>query len=266
MDNIICNLITYITYNTKDFANICFLVLTSILAVKTYINAKKTLFNPIRSEMVKYQMKVITDFIDNHTSKGLNLDFSIDYFSLIKINLEADYLLNIYTNEYLFENHTFDDVDTNRLIYCTENLAGLFEVIKKEDIHYFETTVIGDFEITKQYIQTTMIKSKEEANPDLDLQRLYFTKKFYSIYSDLLNLKTNPFIPKEIKVDVENILNNITRNLIALYNVLSNHIAEQKDTSYYQILDKFNERKISHQTDLEKLRKGITEYFKVNGI
>lgn len=248
----------------KEFVNISFWIFTAILAYKTYKNAKKTLFNPIRSEMVKYQMKVITDFVDNHTSKGLNLDFSIDYFSFIKINLETDYLLDIFTNENTFDNHIFEDIDTVRLNYCKENLGGLFEVVKKNDVHSFDSTIIGDFDITKQYVQTKLIKDKEIANSDLLIQRLYFTKKFYVIYSDLLNLKMNPFVPNKIKKDVENVLNNITKNLIVLYEVISNQISEQNQTSYKEILDQFNSRRISHDKDLENLRTGIAKYFKVN--
>lgn len=141
--------IEYIKTNPKDFANICFWIFASILAYKTYVNAKKTLFNPIRSELVKYQMKVITEFIDNHISKGFNLDISIDYSNLIKINYDTDYLLNILLNEHNIVNHEFDEIDNFRLNYCKENLAGLFEIIKKNDSLSFDSRIIGDFDTTK---------------------------------------------------------------------------------------------------------------------
>ena len=80
-------IIDYISANPKDFINICFWIFTATLAYTTYKNAKRTLFNPIRSEMVKYQMKVITEFIDNHTSKGFNFDNAIDYSKPFEIKL-----------------------------------------------------------------------------------------------------------------------------------------------------------------------------------
>ena len=72
-------LIGYLQNNPKDFINILFWIFTACLALVTYKNAKKTLFNPIRSEMVKYQMKIITEFIDGYTSKGFDFESSINY-------------------------------------------------------------------------------------------------------------------------------------------------------------------------------------------
>ncbi len=260
----ICNLFECIQDNFKDFVNICFWIFTCTLAYKTYVNAKKTLFNPIRSEMVKYQMKAITEFIDNHTSKGFNLDFSIDYLNLVKINFDTDYLIEILTNEYKSENHYFDDIENARLNYCKENLAGLFEIVKENNKLSFDSIIIGDFDSTKQYTQTKIIKSKEETNKELSLQRFYFTKKFYLLYSDLINLETNPFIPKEIKLELKNTTTNILKNIQILYTILSMYISEQKPTIYQEVLSEFNNQKISHDDDLKKLREVITKYFKVN--
>lgn len=105
MYQFIDNIVTYISTNTKDFVNICFWLFTCVIAFLTFKNARKTLFNPICSEMVKYQMKVITEFIDKHTAKGYDFDTSIDYSNLLKLNFETDYLFDILTNEGKFENH-----------------------------------------------------------------------------------------------------------------------------------------------------------------
>ncbi len=143
---------------------------------------------------------------------------------------------------------------------------ALFEIAKKDDIHYFEHTIIGDFDIIKQYVQTRYIKAKEANHKELPLQRLYFSKKFYSLYSDLLNLQTNPFIPKEIKVHIKNTIDNIEKNLHSLYISLSIYMTKEKAESYREILTHFEPQKIDHQKDLEKFRNVITEYFKVNKI
>lgn len=147
------NILTCISTNTRDFINICFWIVTGVIAFLTYKNAKKTLFNPIRGEMVKYQMKVITEFIDKHTSKGYDFDTSIDYSNLLKLNFETDYLFDTLTNEFKFENHSFDETDSDRLRYCQENLGGLFEIRLDNEKLNLEA-VYGDFDTTKQYIQT----------------------------------------------------------------------------------------------------------------
>lgn len=263
MHDIIENLIIYISNNTKDFVNICFWIFTTSIAFLTYKNAKKTLFNPIRSEMIKYQMKVITDFIDKHTSKGYDFDTSIDYSNLLKLNYETDYLFDILTDEIKFENHLFDELDNSRLFFCQENLGGMFEIREKEGKIILDS-VYGDFDSAKQYIQTKYIKEKEELFKHLFLQRFYLTKKFYDLYTDLLNLQTNPFVPSIIKSKISTIISNIYINIGELYKLLSLHISEQTNTNYQAIYSQFVKNKIDHKKDLEKLRATITDYFKVN--
>lgn len=110
------------------------------------------------------------------------------------------------------------------------------------------------------------IKSKEETHKDLPLQRVYFTKKFYNLYSDLLNLQTNPFVPNEIKDCINIIMQNITKNLRLLYETLAFYIPEEKAKFYRKIYSHFEPKKIDHEKDFQALRTTITEYFKVNKI
>lgn len=265
MPDLIYKLGEYITANPRDFINICFWIFTGLLAFVTYKNAKKTLFNPIRSEMVKYQMKVITEFIDNHTSKGFDFDNAIDYSNLFKLNYETDYLLDILANETNLENHQFDELYNKRLEYCQQNLGGLFEIRKKQDKLYLEL-VYGNFDIVKQYVQTKYIKDKEQNNQDLFLQRFYLSTRFFNFYADLLNLQTNPFIPEKIKNTVNTLISNIYKNITVLYELLSMHILNQTEDTYHNIYSQFHDRKIDHQQDLEELRNKISVYFKVNNI
>lgn len=263
MHDDISSLSEFVTGNPKDFANICFWIVTLILATVTYRNAKKTLFNPIRSEMVKYQMKVITEFIDNHTSKGQNFDNSIDYSNLLKLNYETDYLFSILTDENEFNSHNFDENENYMSEFCTRNLGGLFEISLSGEKLNLEL-VSGDFNTAKLYVQTRVIKDKELDNGELTLQRFYLTNKFYTFYADLLNLKSNPFIPQKIKDSIDCILRNIYSNVIILHELLSFHISKQTEARYQLIYSQFTERKIDHQKDLDILRKSISLYFKVN--
>jgi hypothetical protein len=260
------NIGNYIETNIKDFVNICFWILTGVIAFLTYRNAKKTLFNPVRSEMVKYQMKVITDFIDNHTGKGMNLEYSLDYLALVKINYDVNYFFGIYKHYGKIEDHVLDKIDRAAIEYCKNELAGSFEVLRDEKGYYFGNTIVGDYNTLKQYLHTISIKSKEEEYKELLLQRMYFTKKFQLLYFDLQNLKTNPFIPKDVKATVDKILQNITINLILLYETLSKCIPEKKFKLYNEIYAHFEPKKIDHTKDLEELRNVINKYFKVDKV
>lgn len=264
--DIILKVFAYIQDNLKNLVNIFFWIFTCILAFMTYKNAKKTLFNPIRSEMVKYQMKVITEFIDNHTGRGFNLDYSLDYLALVKINYDVNYFFDMYEQHGEIEDHLLGKIDKAALQYCKDNLAGAFEVVIKENIYDFGNPIAGDYDTLKQYLNTIYVKSKEEEHSELVLQRLYFTKKFHELYFDLQNLKTNPFIPKDIKTCVENILRNITINLQVLYEILSTYMHEKNYKFYKDIYAHFEPNKIDHKKDLEELRKTVNKYFKVDKV
>lgn len=265
MMNLIEKLIEYITTNSKDFANICYWIFTALLALAAYKNAKKTLFNPIRGEMVKYQMKVVTEFIDKHLSKNIHADSVIDYSNILKLTVETDYLFAILNNVVKLENHNFDKPDIDRLAFCQANLGGLFEVIKsldKQHMEFFE----GNFDITKKYVRTKSVKNKEENNQDLSLQRLYVTSRFCNFYSDLENLENNPFIPKKIQIDIKFFHSNIYKNLIIIYDLLATYNLDQNGITYQDVYLQFIDRRIDHKKDLERLRKNISIYFKVNNV
>ena len=260
-----CYIIDYFNKSPKDFLNICFWIFTAILAFMTYKNAKKTLFNPVRSEMVKYQVKVITEFIDKHTSKGFDFETSINYRLLLKLNFDVDYLLYLYSEQHIYESHEFTSDDDAILKFCKENVAGLFEARQGDDKKIsFDTMTTGDFDSIKQYVNIKLIKTKESENSALKLQRIFFTKQFYEFYNDLVNLESNPFVPEEIKKYVSIVIENIKKNFRILYDILARYIVEQNPGKYQEALNEFYEKKISHDGDLKNLRNQITIFFKVN--
>lgn len=157
----------------------------------------------------------------------------------------------------------FDEVDLNRLKYCREILGGLFEIrLDNEKLNL--DPVYVDFDTAKQYIQTKHIKDKEAQYKDLYLHRFYLSKRFYDFYTDLINLQTNPFIPKLIKDKIEIIVKHIYFNIGELFKLLTKYISEQQEAHYQVIYSQFELNKIDHKTDLDNLRNTISKYFKVN--
>lgn len=250
--------------NLKDYVNIAFWIVTGILAICTYLNAKKTLFNPVRSEMVKYQMKLITDFIDKHTAKNYDFDTTIDYSNILKLTIDAEYIFHIYGNETIFDNHIFDEVDKDRLKYCKANLAGLFE-IKTDGGKIIMEQVTGDYDMTRHYLRTKYVREKETKYKSLTIQRIYLSEKFLIFYTDLINLETNPFVPEVIKTAISAIKKSISTNIMELYKVLSDYQSEQVESQNYQdIFTAFLNTKIDHSPEFMNLRIVLTKYFKVN--
>jgi len=247
--------------NLKDVINIIFWIIASIAAIKSYRIAKKTLFNPVRSETVKLQLKLISDFIDKHTSRGLTIDNAIDYSNILKMHYETDYILH--KLEELGNNLSLNDKDMERLDFCTKNLGGLFEIYLTNGKIILQL-VSGDFITTNHYLNTDVVKTKVKEHPNLSAQRLYLTKTFHTFYTDLINLNSNPFTPITIKRCIQKFLPKIYANLMNLTEILSTHILNQTESNYQKIYSQFEESKIDHELDLNSLRDEISTYFKVN--
>lgn len=259
-----CQINEFFMENFKDIANVIFWLFTGILAFLTYNNAKKTLFNPIRSETVKYQMKIITEFIDKHAKDINSMDIGIDYSSMIKLNFDTNYILKILNNEIMF-NSTSDYEDQEHILnYCKEVLGGAFEIRDDENEKIMIEKTIGDFDHVKKYIQTELVKTKEEEFSHIQPQRLYLSKKFISFYDDLNSLINDPFLPIELKSNLEPFLVNININLGEIHKLLYKYLNPTEEIKYQIVYNEFYSLKKDHKIDIKLFRESITEFFKVN--
>lgn len=71
----------------KDLANILFFLIASTIAVLTYLQARKTIFTPFRTETYKLQLKAFEDvlmFFQKHPS--IHIDGEFDYERIVHIN------------------------------------------------------------------------------------------------------------------------------------------------------------------------------------
>lgn len=246
----------------KDFLNVLFWIFTGFIAYYTFKNAKKTLFNPVRSEMVKYQLKNITDFIDKHTAKGYTFDAAIDYYHILKLNIECNYILRIITNEQIYDNHVFSETDENILKFCKENIVAVFYIKMENNTKIFEV-LNANFDTVKSFYSYSLQDLKDD-NSFIGV--VYLTKRSYDFYTDLINLETNPFIPNQIKLEIKNTVKNINQNFIKIEKVLSENLSSSNELNYKPIYDQFEIDKLYHSDDLQNLRESISTYFKVDGL
>lgn len=62
----------------KDIANIIFFITMSIIAILSYIQAKRTVFSPIKTETFKYQLQAFEKVIEHFQDKS-EIDLLIRY-------------------------------------------------------------------------------------------------------------------------------------------------------------------------------------------
>jgi len=69
----------------KDFATIAFYAIGAAVAILTYHRAKATVLQPKRTEVIKIQTQILTDFLSSFNSDGHNLDSSLDYIAVHQV-------------------------------------------------------------------------------------------------------------------------------------------------------------------------------------
>lgn len=81
----------------KDIANIVFFVTMSVIALLSYLQARKTIFSPIKTEIFKLQIETFNKVISffNRTGQS-SFDELFDFHGLFEFNAER--MQRTYTN------------------------------------------------------------------------------------------------------------------------------------------------------------------------
>lgn len=241
----------------KDFVNVLFWIVTMFIAIGSFYNAKKTLFNPIKTEVTKEQMRLFTDFLNKYSSNSYSLDTLLDYSNILKLTIDMYYL----NNEEIDESNC-DLEDKNRIEYCKNNLGGIIEIGKNINCQLDMKFNDGDYEIARKYLKTNIIKSKEILNSDFLIQRLFFTLRFQSFFNDLNYLKSNPFIPKNIQKEFDDLVQDIYHNLRLIYSLLENVLSQDlENQDYFSIVKEFDAIKKDHTNKYFSILNNIRKKF-----
>ncbi|MER2057848.1 MAG: hypothetical protein ABTA16_03425 [Niallia sp.] len=191
----------------KDIVNIAFFLTTGIVAVLTYVSAKKTILQPIKTEIFKEQIKEFSKTIELFYAKDeltLRNDYALDKLIVNNITLMIDSYAKL-----------FFDVKLKEPEFMKK---GIFSVTKK----YAEE----NFEIAADYIQNDR-KNEVELNPkphestkysiwsSYHHGMLYIPSEFEEMDNKIKSLINNPLLPKDL-ID-----------LLSEYRSLSNDNAEK---------------------------------------
>ena len=96
--------ITKVTNQTietfKNITNIFFFLIMSIIGILSYIQAKKTVFSPIKTEVFKYQLQAFEKIIEYFQNKSeVELFNDLDLETIMEIN--TFYLYKDYVNLFI---------------------------------------------------------------------------------------------------------------------------------------------------------------------
>lgn len=209
----------------KDVFQILFFILAGIIAVLTYLQAKKSLFTPIKTETFKLQIKALDDIIHFFQNKS-ETDFKeqFDFNNILALNSQIlfnDYVETFFSKEI--------KVDQDKVKELMKNFVAA--IVDRE---YFqkEYTAVDYYESNDK-----VTKSENPTNPALILKKwqdykyysVHYTLEFFNEEEKVKNLAASPVIPSELKNLILDFQNRMTDNLSLIGNILSEIAQELPD-------------------------------------
>jgi len=228
--------IGFIVTTIKDFFQILFFGVVATVTILSYLQAKKTLFAPIKTETFKMQIKAFEEILLFFQNKG-ETDFTsqFDFDNIVGMNakmLVIDYIEIFFKKEI--------EIDREKVAEMMKNSAGAVVTINFMTKHF----------VKPEYFEKDEKKTKEKiTNPALVLKeweqyeygKIEFTVQYRTETDKLKNLSASPLIPQALKDKINAFDKKIHNNLFAVGKVLTT-VAKEMPTKFpnHKSLDNFN--------------------------
>lgn len=200
-------MIDYIKTNItwiKDAVGALVSVLTVTIAFFTYRKAKSTLFQPLRSEVIKHQMTLFEKIVE--VLNPISFMSYIDYQTVVAVNL----YLHLRKYGVTLGEDTDKEVD---------DAVGGEIIIDKSNITLFPPLMLNadPYEGERYPLNTDAKKvqsNREQAlQGNIKIDEILLSKDFIKAESELKDIMDNPWLPKTIHKEIAALLKDVQFNL-----------------------------------------------------
>lgn len=252
----------------KDVSTIIFSLVATLIAIFTYINARKTLFQPVRSEVIKKQTELLTKMLETLFEKPVEM--SADYQRIITLNVfclmeECGFIL---------ENHG-------------ERKAKVMEIYSGDKIFFNENGVLEEYESIETFgkrelSEDDLNRAKKKKYEDFlagnfKINRIRLSIDMQNYLSILNSHIDNPFLPIQISSILSKLVKEINYNIeVAMRKALLdflNGLREQRQkigvgtkmpVESAGVFNEFNHIRADHRPVCTELRKAIRHYLRID--
>jgi hypothetical protein len=178
------------------------------VSIKTYLRAKATVLQPLRTEVVKRQTDLLVELLD-FISNGKNEFFNkMDYLGIVYCNV----ILNMEEYGYVLkENSVFEK--------AKETTSGFYIIAESKQLNFLPKTFSIKEELNKQHEEETK-KGKEKLlrarKGEIELERIFYTNQYLDTITELKMFTENPFLPANIQTEIRKIDSDISYNLTTI--------------------------------------------------
>jgi hypothetical protein len=257
----------------KNVANIVFFVVVAIVTVLSYLQARKTLFAPIRTETFKLQLKAFEEVLLYFQNKS-ETDF-LEAFDLDRIvSLNALRMADAYVSAF-FPNEIKVDKDERKKTY------GVFigGMVSADHMQKY-------FEKVEPTAPNSLGQATQEpiTNPAIILARwqeyeheiVEYTKEFQDQLKELEKLAASPLLPKSLREMIGAFHSKAQKNLTLTGKVVGSfahempkHFPRAGDMRKFNpsgIWNSFNDQREEFEPAAKNILDNINKYLKVEDL
>lgn len=250
----------------KDVFTLFFVGTGTVVAILTYIRARATILQPIRTEVIKKQSELLSKFLQTLSENNQSFEVGLDYVNLVHINV----LLTLRDYGFVFKEH-------NELLEKINNsLVGWTPCGR--------TNILKDVEIIGSFAKSTEnIKEKDYRidmfnnlkKGEIDVDKIYITKRHAEFVKLISHYKDDPFMPNSIQQILNELFNNINNNLVFVLKKelevfmidFSKMYFSENNLPHFDpvgVYNNYNHSRIHHRPTHDKLIREIRKYLRID--
>ncbi|HDX9512362.1 TPA: hypothetical protein ROY06_005749 [Bacillus cereus] len=253
----------------KNICHILFFIVTGIIAILTFIQAKKTVLQPIKTEIFKEQIKELSKILEIFNGKGeYELRKDLDFGNILNINVHK-----------MFDDFAtlFYDVEIDRDKRPYAECIGA--IVTKEKIGKY-VTIADDHLMDETAASKETVSSKPDSKAvhaiwsKYGLPMISITAEHDECVKKIGAFKKNPLIPKpllnllieyEVKISeniklIDKIIDECAQEMPQKYP----NLEKLKNSRSDWIQNKYNSRFNNLEENAESISDYIRDYFKTD--
>lgn len=257
----------------KNLANIVFFIVVALVTILSYLQARKTIFAPIRTETFKLQLKVFEEILLFFQNKSEH-DFleAFDYERITSLNTLQ--MADSYTAKFFDGEIKINKEERKEALKPLIRAMVSLEYMEK----YFEK-IDAETPLSKQAVEDKKIK-----NPALILANWHkyehgmigYTKEYQDQVKELARLSASPLVPKHLRERIgkfqklahDNLLL-IGKTITECSKLMPDHFpvaSDMKNFSSEWVWNEFNEKRNQFELLSKEILDFMNDYLKIENI
>lgn len=259
--------------DAKNLTNIAFFVVISVVTILSYLQARKTVFAPIRTETFKLQLKTFEEillFFQNKSESDFLHAFDFERItSLNTLQMADGYAAQFFEDEL--------HIDKDKRTETFKPLIGV--IVSKEYMEKYFSKVDTESPVSKAAPPEKKIK-----NPALIFANwqkyehgmVGYTKEFQNQHKELVRLAASPLLPIPLRESIGKFQNLAHENLTLVGKTITECAAlmpnyfplpsDMKDFEAAWVWNEFNEKRKHFEPVAKEVLAYMNSYLKIDAL